>query len=172
MNETTKNAYPSRVEAGAAVLPRQEPTLHGGLDAPGPLSREQLTAFDGKGFCFLPEYLEEAEVADLRAETARLVSSEEIRQSEISITEPSSGRIRSVYGVTTVSKVFDRLARDARFVDAARQLLASDVYLHQTHVTYKPSFVGQEFYWHSDFETWHVEDGMPSMRALSVSIAF
>src|SRR5690606_5167561 len=29
----------------------------------------------------------------------------------------------------------------------------------------------KEFYWHSDFETWHVEDGMPSMRALSMSIA-
>ncbi len=34
-----------------------------------------------------------------------------------------------------------------------------------------PGFTGSGFYWHSDFETWHAEDGMPSMRAVSCSIA-
>ncbi|MFC6438537.1 phytanoyl-CoA dioxygenase family protein, partial [Novosphingobium resinovorum] len=29
---------------------------------------------------------------------------------------------------------------------------------------------GKAFYWHSDFETWHAEDGMPRMRALSMSV--
>src|SRR5690606_14002734 len=41
---------------------------------------------------------------------------------------------------------------------------------HQSRVNFKPAFVGKEFYWHSDFETWHVEDGLPRMRALSISI--
>jgi ectoine hydroxylase len=45
------------------------------------------------------------------------------------------------------------------------------VYIHQSRLNYKPGFRGKEFYWHSDFETWHVEDGMPRMRALSMSIA-
>src|SRR3546814_10756649 len=39
-----------------------------------------------------------------------------------------------------------------------------------SRLNYKPGFKGKEFYWHSDFETWHVEDGMPQMRALSMSI--
>jgi len=43
--------------------------------------------------------------------------------------------------------------------------------VHQSRLNYKPGFRGKEFYWHSDFETWHVEDGMPRMRALSVSIS-
>jgi ectoine hydroxylase len=30
--------------------------------------------------------------------------------------------------------------------------------------------VGDGFWWHSDFETWHAEDGMPGMRCLSASI--
>jgi ectoine hydroxylase len=38
-------------------------------------------------------------------------------------------------------------------------------------VNRKPGFAGKEFYWHSDFETWHVEDGMPGPRAVSLSIA-
>ena len=53
----------------------------------------------------------------------------------------------------------------------ARQILGSEVYVHQSRVNLKPGFDGKEFYWHSDFETWHVEDGMPRMRALSASIA-
>jgi ectoine hydroxylase len=51
------------------------------------------------------------------------------------------------------------------------QILASSVYVHQSRINYKPAFRGREFYWHSDFETWHVEDGMPRMRAVSVSLS-
>ncbi len=42
--------------------------------------------------------------------------------------------------------------------------------MHQSRANMKPGFKGKEFYWHSDFETWHVEDGMPRMRALSCSV--
>src|SRR3546814_3582850 len=63
-----------------------------------------------------------------------------------------------------------RLAADDRLAGVARFLLGDDVYVHQSRLNYKPGFVGKEFYWHSDFETWHVEDGMPQMRALSMSI--
>ena len=30
--------------------------------------------------------------------------------------------------------------------------------------------IRDRFYWHSDFETWHAEDGMPRMRAVSASV--
>jgi ectoine hydroxylase len=63
-----------------------------------------------------------------------------------------------------------RLARDPRLIHVARQLLGSEVYIHQSRANMKPGFKGKEFYWHSDFETWHVEDGMPAMRALSCSV--
>ena len=56
-------------------------------------------------------------------------------------------------------------------VDRARQILGSEVYIHQSRVNFKPGFDGKEFYWHSDFETWHAEDGMPRIRAVSISIS-
>ena len=56
-------------------------------------------------------------------------------------------------------------------MDFARQVLGSEVYVHQSRINFKPAFNGKEFFWHSDFETWHIEDGMPRMRALSVSIS-
>nr|WP_232059407.1 phytanoyl-CoA dioxygenase family protein [Kineobactrum salinum] len=34
----------------------------------------------------------------------------------------------------------------------------------------KYGFNGNGFNWHSDFETWHSEDGMPRMRAVSASL--
>jgi ectoine hydroxylase len=63
-----------------------------------------------------------------------------------------------------------RLAADERLAGVASFLLDDQVYLHQTRLNYKPGFKGKEFYWHSDFETWHAEDGMPRMRALSMSV--
>jgi ectoine hydroxylase len=59
---------------------------------------------------------------------------------------------------------------DPRIGDVARQILGGDVYVHQSRVNFKPAFEGKSFPWHSDFETWHLEDGMPRMRALSVSL--
>jgi ectoine hydroxylase len=64
----------------------------------------------------------------------------------------------------------ERLAADERLAGVARFLLGDDVYVHQSRLNYKPGFVGKEFYWHSDFETWHTEDGMPAMRAVSCSV--
>ena len=66
---------------------------------------------------------------------------------------------------------FRRLAKDPRLVDVARQLLGSEVYVHQSRINFKPAFDGKQFFWHSDFETWHVEDGLPRMRAVSVSLS-
>src|SRR3546814_7448632 len=68
------------------------------------------------------------------------------------------------------SEAVARLASDARLADVARFLLDDAVYIHQSRLNYKPGFKGKEFYWHSDFETWHVEAGMPRLRALSLSV--
>ena len=83
---------------------------------------------------------------------------------------PNSGALRSIFAIHRQSPLFARLARDARLLDIARFILGDEVYVHQSRLNYKPGFDGKEFYWHSDFETWHVEDGMPRMRALSASL--
>ncbi len=89
---------------------------------------------------------------------------------ETIITEPGSQEIRSIFEIHAQSAVISRLAADERLADVARFLLDDEVYIHQSRLNYKPGFQGKEFYWHSDFETWHVEDGMPRMRALSMSV--
>ena len=87
------------------------------------------------------------------------------------ITEPGSNEVRSIFRIHDVSETFAKLLKGTRLADIARFLLGEDVYIHQSRLNYKPGFHGKEFYWHSDFETWHVEDGMPHMQAVSMSIA-
>jgi ectoine hydroxylase len=79
--------------------------------------------------------------------------------------------VRSVFRVHQTSAVFSRVCRDPRLLAVATQLLGSAVYTHHSRINYKPGYAGQAFYWHSDFETWHTEDGLPRMRALSFSVA-
>jgi ectoine hydroxylase len=106
-----------------------------------------------------------------RAELRRLSDDPTVRADERTIVERRSQEVRSIFEVHKVSDVFAKIAHDPRVVGRARQLLGSDVYVHQSRVNFKPGFDGKEFYWHSDFETWHAEDGMPRMRAVSISIS-
>ncbi|NBC23693.1 MAG: hypothetical protein GVY21_09480 [Gammaproteobacteria bacterium] len=87
------------------------------------------------------------------------------------VTEQDSDLIRSIFGIHRLSARFDALARDSRLLDIAGQLLGSDVYVHQSRINRKPAFRGRGFDWHSDFETWHAEDGMPAMRCFSISVS-
>lgn len=162
--------YPSRGPA-EVLTPRQDPVIWGAPGAPGPLDIADLQSYERDGFLAVDRLIEDHEVAEYRAELERLVSDPAVREDERSIVEPKSKEIRSVFEVHRISEVFARLVRDERVVGRARQILGSDVYVHQSRINVKPGFGASGFYWHSDFETWHAEDGLPRMRTVSVSIA-
>ena len=69
-----------------------------------------------------------------------------------------------------LSERLGALASDERVAGAAQQIIGDDPYVHQSRINYKPGFAGKGFNWHSDFETWHAEDGMPNMHAVSASL--
>jgi ectoine hydroxylase len=110
------------------------------------------------------------EVALLAAEAQDLLRGSRDIEADTIIREPGSHEIRSIFRIHRQSALMGRLAADVRLAGVARFVLGEDVYVHQARLNYKRGFSGKEFYWHSDFETWHVEDGMPRMRALSMSI--
>ncbi|GAA1825222.1 ectoine hydroxylase [Actinomadura chokoriensis] len=167
---TIDDAYPTRKAAEAALLYRQDPVVYGGPQD-GPIDDATLDAFESNGFLTVDQLLAPEEVEDYRAELRRLSSDPQILADERTVTERGSDEVRSIFEVHKISEVFAALVRDPRVVGRARQILGSDVYVHQSRVNYKPGFTGKDFYWHSDFETWHAEDGMPRMRAVSISIA-
>ena len=163
--------YPSRHADRPQVLERRDPVVHGEWTPEAPLTREQAAQFDRDGFIVLRDLFEDGETRALCDEATRLRTAPDgSLDPETVIAEPGSGAVRSVFRVHAQSRLFGRLAADSRLARIAQFLLGDDVYIHQSRMNYKPGFNGKEFYWHSDFETWHVEDGMPRMRALSMSI--
>ncbi len=111
-----------------------------------------------------------SEVERYSTELQKLINDSGLRDDDRVITEPDTGAIRSIFQVHEISDMIAELATDPRVLDTARAILGSDVYIHQSRINYMPGFVGNGFYWHSDFETWHAEDGMAIPRAVSLSI--
>jgi ectoine hydroxylase len=169
--QTLQDVYESRTTDKPRLSERMEPVFYGGPDAPGPLTRAQREQYDRDGFLLFREFFPESAVEYFQEELARLGTLKALRRSPVAIRERNSGRLRSIFAVHRLSPVFRGLARAPRLLNLAEQILGGPVYIHQSRVNLKPGFDGKEFFWHSDFETWHVEDGMPRMRAFSCVIS-
>lgn len=157
--------YPTRTAEPAPPLERRDPTVWGEVRG------EQLSTFGRDGFAVMEALLSPDEVSEFRAEIDRLLVDPSLAEDDRVIREKSSNQVRSVFEVHKLSSAVAGLVRETRIAGLARQILGSDVYLHQSRINYMPGFRGTGFYWHSDFETWHAEDGMPAPRAVSLSIA-
>ncbi|MCW4352991.1 ectoine hydroxylase [Hoyosella sp. YIM 151337] len=170
---TAQNAigdlYPSRLSAAAASFPRRHPTTWGSTS--GPFSADALDKYDAKGFHIEEGLLTPAQIQHCWSEVERLSADPELAKTELIVRERRSDTVRSIFAVHEVSPLIAQLVRTPRILDRARQILGSDVYIHQSRINCMPGFAGTGFYWHSDFETWHAEDGMPVPRAVSLSIA-
>jgi ectoine hydroxylase len=166
---TVADRYPTR-GSEPGLMERAEPTVWPGVDR-GPATSDDLATHDARGFHTVEGLLSPSEVWTYRQELQGLIRNPALRADERTVVEPSSNDVRSVFDVHRISEPIAALITDARVLDRARQILGSDVYVHQTRINYMPGFHGNGFYWHSDFETWHAEDGMPAMRAVSMSIA-
>jgi ectoine hydroxylase len=173
MTSTTErihDLYPTRLSTPATPIERQDPVVWG-TAADGPMDADTLAGYDERGYLAVEQLVTPEEVETFRAELRRLSADPAVRSDQRTIVERQSQEVRSIFEVHRISDVFAQIANDPRVVGRARQLLGSEVYIHQSRVNFKPGFDGKEFYWHSDFETWHAEDGMPRMRAVSISIS-
>jgi len=169
--EITKHIYPSRMSSQPDILDRLEPIVYSDSPPPASLTPEQIEFYNNNGFLFLESFFSPQEVEVFNQETERLAACEEIKNSEYTFTEVGTEIVRSIFSVQKFSPVLDRLSRDKRILDIVHYLVGDRVYIHQSRINFKPGFSGSGFYWHSDFETWHIEDGMPQMRAVSAMIS-
>jgi len=144
------------------------------------LSKDMLRQYAQEGFILLHDLLSEADLLRYSDEVTRLRDDIErsIEPGGVAVVttschylfEPSTRSLRSVFDVHITNDVLKELCCNEAIVSVARQILADEVYIHQCRINYQPAFVGTGFWWHSDFETWHSEDGMPTPRALSVMV--
>lgn len=168
-----RDHYPSRQKAEPGWLTRHDPVVHTRSRAGAPIASEKVDAFERDGFLVLENVFAPEEVAALKQTADRMRRAPDHLAPQTVIGEPGkegADAVRSVFAIHRQSDAFEALAADERLAGLARYLLDDDVYIHQSRLNYKPAFHGRDFFWHSDFETWHVEDGMPRMRAVSMSV--
>ena len=169
-----RDDYPSRMGQPAELLPRPDPVVHEG--GTGPLDAAAVRRFDEQGFLQVEGVFGRDEIDAFDRALDHLVEALARAKGDPAtgdrlVVEPESDVIRSIFAFHTDDSPLADVVADERLAGVARQLLASDVYVHQSRVNRKPGFRGKDFQWHSDFETWHTEDGMPRPRCLSASVA-
>ena len=104
-----KDVYPSRKYSLPTYINRKDPVIYS-TDLKAPLEEALLDQYEKKGFLFLDHLFEDHEIADMQKHMQCLRDSEVIKQREESITEVSSGDIRSVFDVHKLGGFFQKIA--------------------------------------------------------------
>ncbi|MFL0579897.1 ectoine hydroxylase [Dietzia sp. 179-F 9C3 NHS] len=157
--------YVTRVSGEPVIVDRPDPVVWTGSPDP------EIEGFAERGYLQREGALDDARVAACLAEIERIGADPAMADDPRIIREAGSDAVRSIFDVHALSEVVWEAVEHSGAIDLAREILGSDVYVHQSRLNYKPGFAGGAFYWHSDFETWHAEDGMPRPRACSASLA-
>lgn len=169
-----KDPFPSRLKEGQEINPfvRTDPVVHARNQWrwDGPLDEVALSRYERDGFLWFEGFFSQERMAPFFEELKEMAGDKKLMDSDQVIKDPESGELRSVFAMHEISEHFSRLTRDPRILGMVRQLLGSEAYIHQSRINDKFGFQGSGFDWHSDFETWHAEDGMPHMRAVSASL--
>ncbi|MDF1797312.1 MAG: phytanoyl-CoA dioxygenase family protein [Coxiellaceae bacterium] len=161
--EVITDLYPSRTDEQERLSERIDPAVYGTADD-GPLDQQQLDFYDDNGYLVIPGLMQDCVndcLVDIPTMKERLQGQDEL------ILEPDSQVLRSVFSPELYSDACKHVSRDPRLLGAAEQILHSQTYIHHSRLNIKSAFDGKSFPWHSDFETWHVEDGVPRMRIVT-----
>ncbi len=161
--------YHSRVTGASHIVERVDPVIY--KNNPGILSPEQLSFYEKNGYLVFNSLFSSQEMKHILSHVDELKSDAGKQELAYSVVEPHSRELRSLFHTHDYDSLLKSLACDQRILGIVEQIIGSQAYIHQSRINFKPGFKGRDFYWHSDFETWHMEDGMPRMRALSCSIA-
>lgn len=166
-----RDPFPSRLKEPMDYFQRLDPVVHARNQNrwDGPLGEESLSLYERDGFLWFEGFFGKERIAPFLEELKEMSKDREMMDSD-RVIKDDDGVLRTVFAMHRISERFDKLTRDPRILGMVRQLLGGDVYIHQSRINDKFGFQGGGFNWHSDFETWHTEDGMPRMRAVSASL--
>jgi len=131
------------------------------------LSDAQIADYHRDGFVTVPDLFSRAEVGVLNRALDGFIGEQRV---ETHMQRRGTEAPRLIYAADRVSEPFRRLALHPRWIEPAKQLLGSDVYIHQLRINPKAPFDGEPFWWHQDYGTWRLEDGMPTPRALMIAL--
>lgn len=165
-----RDPYPTRDKVEGAMIRRTEPVVYSNWQENAPLTREQSEQFERDGYLVLTDVFSAHELDELRAAAERTSKTCAGKYPGQLITEAGTEQLRTLFGVHQIDGLLADTAANPRVLDVVQYLLDDQVYIHQSRLNFKSPQYGSGFEWHSDFETWHAEDGMPGMRAISATV--
>ncbi|NJL27458.1 MAG: phytanoyl-CoA dioxygenase [Thermoanaerobaculia bacterium] len=130
------------------------------------LTAEQIEAYRNDGLLFFPSLFSSAELAVLDGAVRDLAA----RDVPGKVLEKDGKTVRALHGCHLMNDAFRRLTLHPRLLEPARQLLGSDVYVHQFKINFKAAFGGDVWPWHQDFIFWAKEDGMQTPRVINLAL--
>lgn len=162
--EVLQDLYPTRGEK-EYIDDRQDPVIFGRGDAHSPLSKKELADYERDGFLIIPEVFSPSEIVSLKCKCLHLQNSG-MKKSGKPMTSLPPGERSSVFSPDKLSSLFMNLSRERRILGRVQQILGGPVYLHRSRIHVKNGERGSAYPWHSEFESWHAEDGIPRMRGV------
>ncbi|MGB3694748.1 MAG: phytanoyl-CoA dioxygenase family protein [Spirulinaceae cyanobacterium] len=129
------------------------------------LTEKQLNYYHQNGFLILENHFDLAEMALLKREMTQLSAYD--RPGRVL---EKNGAVRTIFAPHHCNQVFKALPQLPRLLRPARQILQSEVYIHQYKLNTKAALDGKQWEWHQDFLYWHKEDNMLKPKALNVVI--
>lgn len=165
MNSTNgqDGIYPTRGQE-ERLIERKDPIFYGYQRMPDGLNYEQLNCYEKRGFVIIPNAFSKSEVSDLY-DDVRL----ELKKRKYCYVN-GNGRNRpnskNLFDIHKMSERFLKVSQKKKIVNKIKQVLGSEVYLHQSQVNIADETTGISYPWHAQFEKWHAEYGIPRMRCM------
>ena len=120
------------------------------------LSNAQIEQYEQDGLLIVGDLFTEPEIALLRDEAERMGTPQ--RQTPgANVYEKKSGKIRQAYGSEQDSEAWDIAYRLPRILEPVQQVLGEQVYLWHSRIIFKLAHVGEQWQWHQDFTSWHMD---------------
>ncbi|MGM3278136.1 phytanoyl-CoA dioxygenase family protein [Ralstonia sp. 24A2] len=131
------------------------------------LNEELKRQFQEKGYCVLRNVVSEPALNVLHeaAEACSLDLDDPGR-----VTEQDGITVRGLHGTHLRNEAIASLCRHPVLLDAAKQVLGQDVYVHQFKLNIKAAFVGDVWEWHQDMTFYHREDELPEPEFLTIAV--
>jgi ectoine hydroxylase len=130
------------------------------------LTETQIADYRRNGYVTVPSLAPEADVA---AALARVDALCQERRREV-ILEKDRKTVRSVMNAHRFDDVLARFVRHPKLIEAAKQIVESEVYIFQSIFNMKWAFTGDVWPWHQDYPTYLEDDGMKEPRAVNVLV--
>jgi len=129
------------------------------------LTQEEIVGYRKNGYLLLKDVFSVQETGLILKEMFGVI----VKDSPGRILE-KNGSLRSYFAPERASELFQGLVRSYRLVGPSRQLLGSEVYIHQTKINSKQAMAGDWWEWHQDYTYWKQDDGMPGPDVLTAMI--